>query len=276
MVEYKIMTHIAIIIPARYGSKRFPGKPLALLRDKEVLGHVIERARIAAKQFDHCTVLVATDDDRIAEYCRKESIDVVLTSADLATGTDRVLVAAESLTPRPDIILNLQGDAPFVYEDMIAEVIEALHNNPQFDIATPVTQMTWARLDKLRNLKKATPFSGTTVIRATDGSAVWFSKSIIPALKSESKIRKDDNDLSPVFRHIGLYAFRYEALKKFAELPSSHYEDCEELEQLRALENGMNILTVAVDYKGRPAMTGIDSPEDLIRAEALLKSMMGV
>jgi 3-deoxy-manno-octulosonate cytidylyltransferase (CMP-KDO synthetase) len=270
------MTNIAIIIPARYASKRFPGKPLALLRDREVLGHVVDRAREAIASFPSAQIIVATDDDRIIEYCKKISVESVFTSPDLPTGTDRVLAAAQSLTTKPDIVLNLQGDSPFVYSDMIKAVIQALLDNPTLDISTPVTQLTWAGLDKLRNAKKSTPFSGTTVIRNHDGTARWFSKSIIPSLKIESKIRGHDDELSPIFRHLGLYCFRYAALEKFAELSTSHYESLEELEQLRAIENGMTIMTVPVDYKGRPAMNGIDSPEDLARAEAIMKSMMGV
>lgn len=269
------MTQIAIIIPARYASKRFPGKPLALLRDREVLGHVVDRARESVESFPSAQILVATDDDRILEYCKKIDVNAIHTSPDLPTGTDRVLVAAQSLSPRPDIVLNLQGDSPFVYCDMIRDVIQALIDHPEIDISTPVTQLTWAGLDKLRNSKKTTPFSGTTVIRNADGTARWFSKSIIPGLKIESKIRANDNDLSPVFRHLGLYCFRYDALDRFAKLPASHYEQLEELEQLRALENGMSIMTVPVDFKGRPAMNGIDSPEDLARAEAIMQSMIG-
>jgi 3-deoxy-manno-octulosonate cytidylyltransferase (CMP-KDO synthetase) len=270
------MTNIAIIIPARYASKRFPGKPLALLRDREVLGHVVDRARESIASFPSAQILVATDDDRILDYCKTISVNAILTSPNLPTGTDRVLVAAQSLNPTPDIVLNLQGDSPFVYSDMIKAVIQALIDNPSLDISTPVTQLTWAGLDKLRNAKKTTPFSGTTVIRNEDGTARWFSKSIIPSLKIESKIRgEDENQLSPVFRHLGLYCFRYAALDRFAKLPASHFEQLEELEQLRALENDMTIMTVPVDFKGRPAMNGIDSPEDLARAEAIMRSMIG-
>lgn len=268
--------NIAIIIPARYGSKRFPGKPLALLRDREVLAHVVDRAREALTDLPHTKIIVATDDDRIMDFCKNNNIDAVMTDEHIATGTDRVLAASKYLTPAPDIVINLQGDAPFVYGDMIRDVIDALIKNPNIDIATPVTQMTWGQLDKLRANKKTTPFSGTTVIRNTDGTARWFSKSIIPSLKIESKIRTDDDALSPVFRHIGLYGFQRASLEKYASLPPSHYETLEELEQLRALENNMSIMTVCVDYKNRPSMTGIDSPEDLSRAEDLLKSMMGV
>lgn len=261
---------IAIIIPARYGSKRFPGKPLAKLANKEILGHVLANAMIAAEKLTAAQIVVATDDERIKNYCDQNNFMCVMTEQNLSTGTDRVLAAAHQLSPRPDIILNLQGDSPFVYPDIIHAVITALISNQNIDIATPVTQLSWRALDILRASKQTTPFSGTTVIRNPDGTAHWFSKAIIPALKTESKIRGSDDDLSPIFRHIGLYAFRYEALAKFAALPPSYFETLEELEQLRALEAGMKILTVPIDYKNRPTMTGIDSPEDLTRAETLL------
>lgn len=266
------MTSIAIIIPARYASKRFPGKPLAKLLGKEVLGHVIDRANATAQKIKNIDVVVATDDERISAYCETINIKCVMTSTDLNTGTDRVLAAANLLNPRPSIIVNLQGDAPFIYDDMIYAVINALINNPHIDIATPVTQLSWDALDQLRISKQTTPFSGTTVIRKSDGTARWFSKAVIPALKTEQKIRGKGDERSPIFRHIGLYAFRYEALAKFAALPPSYFETLEELEQLRALENNMSILTVPVDYNGRAEMTGIDSPEDLSRAETILKS----
>jgi 3-deoxy-manno-octulosonate cytidylyltransferase (CMP-KDO synthetase) len=122
-------------------------------------------------------------------------------------------------------------------------------------------------LDTLRESKKTTPFSGTTAILDSNNRALWFSKNVIPAIRKEDRTQPH----SPVYRHIGLYGYARAALQKYVTLPPSHYEQLEGLEQLRAIENGMTIQAVVVDYKGRPAMTGIDSPEDLQRAEALLK-----
>lgn len=259
----------AIIIPARYGSTRFPGKPLALLAGKTVLERVADIARNVVSQISDVTYHVATDDQRIADVCIQHHIPVILTPADFETGTDRVMAAVNTLPDTPDFIINLQGDAPFTPADFVTDLIQAYAANPAADIVTPVVQLSWAELDALRAHKIETPFSGTTAILGSDLRAIWFSKNIVPAIRKEDKMRLLDN-LSPVYRHIGLYGYAYDALRKYITLPLSHYEQLEGLEQLRALENGMTIQAVIVDYKDRPAMTGIDSPEDLQRAEALL------
>lgn len=257
----------AIIIPARYASTRFPGKPLALLAGKTVLERVVDIARSVAQQTADVTYAIATDDGRIEQFCKDHDIPVILTPADCETGTDRVMAAAQTLSTAPDFIINLQGDAPFTPADFVTDIITAYKNNLSADIVTPVVRLTWDELDKLRESKKSTPFSGTTAILDSKNRALWFSKNIIPAIRKEDRTQPH----SPVFRHIGLYGYGHAALQKYITLPPSHYEQLEGLEQLRALENGMTIQAVVVDYKGRPAMTGIDSPEDLQRAEALLK-----
>ncbi|HNQ92941.1 MAG TPA: 3-deoxy-manno-octulosonate cytidylyltransferase [Alphaproteobacteria bacterium] len=256
----------AIIIPARYGSTRFPGKPMALLKGKAMIHHVYDIARTAAATHAGATVHIATDDSRIADFCREYSIPALMTSPDCATGTDRVMDAASQLETNPDFIINLQGDAPLTPPDFVSALIDTFVNNKEADIITPMTQLSWEELDQLRNNKKTTPFSGTTAVINNSGRALWFSKNIIPAIRKEDR----STPLSPIYRHIGLYGYKRTSLEKYIALPPSHYETLEGLEQLRALENGMTIQTVVVDYKGRPAMTGIDSPEDLARAEQLL------
>lgn len=256
----------AIIIPARYGSTRFPGKPLALLKGKAVLHYVVDSARRVAEDRPDVTVHVATDDDRIAAYCHDHFIPVLLTPPDCATGTDRVREAAMQIDPKPDLIINMQGDAPFTPPDFVAAMIDAFAAHPSADIVTPVVRLTWAELDALRESKKTTPFSGTTATIAPTGQALWFSKNIIPAIRKEDRTAA----FSPVVRHIGLYGYKRSSLDRYVTLAPSIYETLEGLEQLRALENGMTIQAVVVDYAGRPAMTGIDSPEDLGRAEKLL------
>lgn len=260
----------AIIIPARYGSTRFPGKPLAMLAGQTVLERVVGIARHVADTLPNVTYAVATDDARIQAFCRETSIPVIMTDSACETGTDRVMAAAKTLPSSPDFIVNLQGDAPFTPPDFVLELIHAYQNNPTADIVTPVVQLSWDELDALRDHKRDTPFSGTTAIVDSTGRALWFSKNIIPAIRKEESLRST-RPLSPVYRHIGLYGYARPALERYVTLPPSPYESLEGLEQLRALENGMTIQAVIVDYKGRPAMTGIDSPEDLIRAEALLK-----
>ncbi len=257
----------AIIIPARYGSTRFPGKPLAILGGKPVLAHVVDIAKQVAKKIDGVTYHVATDDARIKTFCDDHSIPVILTSENYETGTDRVMGAVKTLPTPPDFIINLQGDAPFTPADFVIDIINAYQSNPSTDIVTPVVQLSWDELDALRESKKTTPFSGTTATLDKNNRTLWFSKNIIPAIRKEDR----KNPLSPVYRHIGLYGYARESLEKYIATPQSHYEQLEGLEQLRALENGMTIQAVVVDYAGRPAMTGIDSPEDLTRAESLLK-----
>ena len=260
----------AIIIPARYGSTRFPGKPLALLAGKTVLHRVVDLARESAKGRNDITIHVTTDDDRIAAEAEKIGVGCLRTSADCPTGTDRVMSAANQLKDAPDFIINLQGDAPLTPPDFVTAIIDA-YTTSKADIVTPVVKLSWAELDTLRESKKSTPFSGTTATMDVTGKALWFSKNIIPGIRKEDALRAA-SPLSPVHRHIGLYGYAREALIKYNSLPASTYEELEGLEQLRALENGMTIQCVTVNYKGRPAMTGIDSPEDLIRAEKLLAS----
>lgn len=257
----------AIIIPARYASTRFPGKPLAILGGKTVLERVVDIAKNVATITPDVTYAVATDDDRIADFCSDKNIPVIMTADNLETGTDRVMAAVQTLPASPDFIINLQGDAPFTPADFVSDIITAYRANPTAHLVTPVVRLTWDKLDHLRESKKTTPFSGTTAILDKDNRALWFSKNIIPAIRRENRTEK----FSPVYRHIGLYGYARPALEKYVALPPSPYEQLEGLEQLRFLENGMTIQAVIVDYKGRPAMTGIDSPEDLVRAEALLK-----
>lgn len=258
----------AIIIPARYGSTRFPGKPLARLMGRSILQIVYQNALNASSEKEN--VYVATDDGRIEAHCAQANMRCVMTSSACETGTDRVLEALGYLKETPDNVINLQGDAPFTPPDFIRAIIDGLEQNEEADIVTPVEQLSWDALDKLRIQKTTTPFSGTTAILGARNKALWFSKQIIPAIRKEKELR-EKNTLSPVCRHIGLYGYKREALQKFGTLAPSRYEELEGLEQLRAIEAGINIHCVVVDYKGRPALSGIDSPEDLERAEQLLE-----
>lgn len=256
-----------IIIPARYGSTRFPGKPLAILGGKTVLERVVDIAREVTKTTPNVTYAVATDDGRIREFCMTKNIPVVLTPTHCETGTDRVMAALTQISVTPDFVINLQGDAPFTPADFVTNIINAYSKNTDADVVTPVVRLTWDELDTLRESKKTTPFSGTTAVLDKNNRALWFSKNIIPAIRKENRAE----NYSPVYRHIGLYGYARASLEKYVALPPSHYEQLEGLEQLRFLENGMTVQAVIVDYKSRPAMTGIDSPEDLARAEELLK-----
>ncbi len=258
-----------IVIPARYASTRLPGKPLVSIAGKTLLQRVIAIAQAASKNDASVRFLVATDDTRIGEHAAALGAEWVLTPESCKTGTDRVRAAVAQLQEKPVFVLNLQGDAPFTPPDFLTSMIASFKAAP-CDAVTPVTRLSWEELDKLRADKQKTPFSGTTaVFNDTTGKAFWFSKNVIPAIRKEQDLRLKDS-FSPVWRHIGLYGYSTDMLERFETLPEGQFEKLEGLEQLRLVENGFHIRCVPVDYCGRPSMSGVDSPEDVARAEALI------
>ncbi|MEY2759901.1 MAG: hypothetical protein RIR33_3679 [Pseudomonadota bacterium] len=256
-----------IVIPARYASKRFPGKPLHLINGVSMLERTVGAARLAG-QATGARVLVATDDDRIAAHAREIGAEPVMTNPDLPSGTDRCRAAMEIAAPDADFIVNLQGDAPFTPPDHVSALID---NAPRADVVTPVIPLSWDVLDALREHKRSTPFSGTTCIRGEDGRAIWFSKAILPAIRNEAGLR-EAGDLSPVLQHVGLYGYARAALVRIASLPMSRYEELEGLEQLRFLENGLSVYAVPVVAHELPS-AGIDTPQDVAKAEAALQRL---
>lgn len=261
---------IAIVIPARYASTRFPGKPLAELNGKPMLQHVYEKALAAVGDDPDVRISVATDDERIESFCKDNAIPCVMTSKDCRTGSDRVIEAADKLGLKAeDVVINLQGDVPLLPLEALKAVLNEFWNNPITSVATPVKRLRWDELDRLRESKKTTPFSGTTVVLAQQGRALWFSKAIIPAMRTEAELR-NQSPLSPVFQHIGLYGYRVSTLERFAAMEQSACEKLEGLEQLRFLENGMPVQCVKL-HPDTDIYPGIDSPEDMARAEQILK-----
>lgn len=270
-----------IVIPARYGSKRFPGKPLAELEGKRIIERVWEIASFVCQKIPNCEAVVATEtssaecpSEKIIDYCKTHRIKVITTSDSCRSGSDRVWEAAQRATEKPEIIVNLQGDVPTCPPVFVENLIKALRNNPQASVATIYTHLTWDALDELRKAKKSSPFSGTTVIVNSQNEALWFSKNIIPAIRNESQLRIESaNNLSPVYRHVGLYAYRYDALQFFANSEKGNYEKLEQLEQLRFLENHKTILMVEGTYPpGYDRSTsGVDSPEDLERVAQIIR-----
>jgi len=262
---------IMIGIPARYGSTRFPGKPLAMIGEKTMIAHVVDRANEAAEALNalpdvHCSVFVTTDDDRIITHVRDTlNVDVVKTPDTCPTGSDRVLAALRQMDDWPDFLINLQGDAPFTSAHILSAIMHAFIEDPTLNVVTPVHQLGWEQLDDLRAHKVKAPFSGTTAVMDESGKALWFSKSILPAIRAEQALRVSQ-ELSPVYQHIGVYGYRPDILEKFCELPQSPYEMLEGLEQLRFLENGIDVQTVRVEVDQNGVQTGIDTPEDLERA----------
>ncbi len=261
----------AIVIPARYGSTRFPGKPLAKIGGVPMLQRVVEIGRKAAAQYPDCTLLVATEDERVEKFCAEIDVPCVMTSDNCPTGSDRVLEAVRKSAADAEFIFGLQGDAPFTPADAIPKMMDVVHKDKDVEVITPVIRLRWTELDNLREAKKITPFSGTTAIINAQENALWFSKNIIPAIRKEDKL-KEQSEFSPIHQHIGLYGFRRDVLEHFVKLPQGDYEQLEGLEQLRLIENGISIRCVKLDVAAGLAQAGIDSPEDIERAERLLQN----
>jgi 3-deoxy-manno-octulosonate cytidylyltransferase (CMP-KDO synthetase) len=236
---------VSVIIPARYGATRFPGKPLALLAGKPLICHVVERA-LAARGVD--LVAVATDDDRIAAVARVAGAVTVMTG-EAATGTDRVAEAARKLQPRPALVVNLQGDEPLIDPGAIEALLGAM-SDPLVKMATLARPLAEGELERTQVVK---------VVCAKNGDALYFSRAAIPH-------RREGGPSALALGHVGIYAFREPFLQEFAALAPGRLEREESLEQLRALEAGHRIRVVETRYGG----FGVDTPEDLERACALL------
>ena len=251
------MTDTVIIIPARYGSTRLPGKPLIDIAGKTM----VERVWRLAKQVSGVSaVLVATDDDRIAEEVASFGGEAVMTPQACKNGTERALAAVEACGLSPDVVINLQGDAPLTPPWVIQAMVDEMASGNTADICTPATRLTGEKLDYFLREKEITPQTGTSVVMDKDQNALYFSKSILPFSRHKRQ---------EVFRHVGLYAYRLDVLKALCALPESPLERAEKLEQLRALENGYAIKVTIVDYRGR-SHASVDALEDVARVEAIL------
>jgi 3-deoxy-manno-octulosonate cytidylyltransferase (CMP-KDO synthetase) len=233
------------VIPARYGSKRFPGKPLAPIAGVPLIVRVMQAAQKAQRIND---VMVVTDDERIAAAVKQFGGQVFMSNKPHATGSDRVAELVERIGC--ERIVNLQGDEPFIASDVIDKVAEALDN--------PDVVMSSA-CSLLKDRSEADNPNVVKVVLDRNGDALYFSRSHIPYLRA-------DGQAAPIYRHIGLYGFRRDFLLKFAAMERTPLEKCESLEQLRALEHGYNIRVTIVESE----FVGIDSPEDLVRAEEIL------
>ncbi|MET0155388.1 MAG: 3-deoxy-manno-octulosonate cytidylyltransferase [Rickettsiales bacterium] len=265
------MPRFSVVIPARYGSSRFPAKPLYMLAGKAMIARVAENALRAAQGIDDVEVCVATDHPDIASAANAAGAKAIVSKAPCATGSDRVRDACAQMEKMPEYVINLQGDAPLIGAEVIQKIIRTLLARPDADVATPIAQLSWSALDELRERKRATPFSGTTALVGGKDRLLWFSKNVVPAMRHEEKLRRE-SEFSPVYLHLGLYGYRREALEKFSSLPQSRYETLEELEQLRFLENGMSIVGVALSPGEWPPVCGVDTPEDAARVEEILRA----
>lgn len=233
------------IIPARYASSRFPGKPLALIAGKPMVQWVYERVQSS----EVSGLAVATDDERIAQCVRGFGGQVVMTSPDHASGTDRCGEAALSMQPADnDVVINIQGDEPLISPREIHLLANAFEDR-SVQIATLVNPFQDDTLLHNPNVVK--------VVKAKNGNVLYFSRLPIPYLRESGVAPKS------YYRHIGVYAYRYGVLKEIVKLPTSDLENSEKLEQLRWLENGYTIRAVECDYQG----IGVDTPEDLARVQ---------
>lgn len=246
-----------IIIPARYGSTRFPGKPLAPVAGVPMIERIY-RIACAVKGVDG--VFVATDDTRIAKAVEAFGGNFLMTDPACRNGTERALAAAKQLPEKPRNVINFQGDAVLTPPWIIQPLVDALNADAEVQMVTPMVRLNAQQMEELRALKAKSPASGTTVTFDRHKNAMYFSKNIIPYARSEG---------APIYRHIGMYGYRYETLETYLTLVPGPFENAEQLEQLRALENGIPIRMVEVDYRGRTPAS-IDSPEDLIYAEQLI------
>lgn len=260
----------AIAIPARYGSTRFPGKPLAKIAGMTMLERVVSVAEKAIADLPDASIFITTDDKRISDHAEAIDVNCIITPPSCPTGSDRVLSALRQMDTWPDFVINLQGDAPFTPPHVIRALIDAFENNQKLEVVTPVHQLSWDDLAWLREAKKKSPTSGTTATIDKSGRALWFSKNIIPNIRNEDTIKAEGGP-SPIYQHMGLYGFRPDVLETFCDLEQGVYEKLEGLEQLRMLENGIKIQTVPIETKSKFMQGGIDTPEDLKRAEKLIK-----
>ena len=259
-----------IVIPARYASKRFPGKPLEQINGISMIRRTAKIAKKVVMHDINCDYVVATEDERVKKHCDSYGINCLMTSKSHSSGSDRILEACIISEKIKNIdysfVINLQGDSPFTPPAHIKTIIEELQNGAR--VATPIINLSWSELEKLREKKSVTPFSGTTVIKNKNNNALWFSKNIIPAIRNENNLKKASK-YSPVYQHVGLYGYNKETLKTFTKLPISNYEKFEGLEQLRLVENGINIKCAEVEGSNIHS-SGIDTPNDLKLAENLL------
>ncbi|NOY70340.1 MAG: 3-deoxy-manno-octulosonate cytidylyltransferase [Deltaproteobacteria bacterium] len=235
------------IIPARYDSSRFPGKPLADIRGKPMFWHVYTRAAMTAALV---RVVIATDDNRIMDAAHKLNVPAVMTAADHVSGTDRVREAAESIGVEPDaVVVNIQGDEPLLDPKMLEELV-APFSDANVSVSTLTRHISPADAQRPDLVK---------VVVGQNGNALYFSRSVIPFARDEFPVE--------YLGHVGLYAFRKSVLDRFVNLAPGRLERIEKLEQLRLLENNIPIRVVETAYES----IGVDRPEDISRVIAAME-----
>lgn len=259
---------VLIAIPARYASTRYPGKPLVVLNGPDGAKTLIQRSYEAARAVNGADrVVVATDDDRIKAHAEGFGAEVVMTSTTCQNGTERCAEVAAKL-PGFEMVVNLQGDAPLTPAWFVEDLIAGLRADSQADIATPVLRCDGRAVSSFLADRRAGRVGGTTAVFGAGGRALYFSKEVIPYTGKTF----GDDDPTPVFHHVGVYAYRPRALRAYPTWPVGPLEVLEGLEQLRFLEQGRNVLCVEVEAKGRQFWE-LNNPEDVPRIEAMMAEM---
>ncbi len=244
-----------VIIPARYASSRFPGKPLAMLAGKPIVEHVYERVSQVVKN-----VYVAVDDQRIFDCVESFGGKAIMTSPLHKSGTDRVAEAFQKIGKDFDVVINVQGDEPFIHREQIEALIECF-DKEDTDIATIVKPFSSS--DGLQALLNP---NSPKVTVSNDMKALYFSRSVIPYIRGIEQEKWLDSHV--FYKHIGIYGFRAKVLQEVTQLPQGILEKAESLEQLRWLENGYSIRVAVNEFE----TVGIDTPEDLVRAERYISN----
>ena len=261
---------VVVVIPARYASVRYPGKPLVSLTGATGEAKTLIRrswdAAMAARGVDR--VVVATDDARIRDAAIAFGAEVVMTSDQCANGTERCADALPHFDEAPEIVVNLQGDAPLTPPWFVEELIAGLRADPSAAVATPVLRCDGRALNGFLADRQAGRVGGTTAVFALDKTALYFSKEVIPYTVRPYA----DAEKTPVFHHVGVYAYRPDALRDYTGFAMGSLEQQEGLEQLRFMENGRRVLCVEVDGKGR-AFWELNNPEDVPLIEQMLREM---
>ncbi len=261
---------VLVVIPARYASSRYPGKPLV-----ELTGAGGQKKSLIRRSWDAAMsvngvdrVVVATDDDRIREAAEAFGAEVVMTSEACRNGTERCAEAFDALGGGYDIVVNLQGDAPLTPAWFIEELVADLGDHPVAEVATPVLRCDGRAVSGFIEDRRAGRVGGTTAVFGTDRNALYFSKEVIPYTGTVYA----ENDPTPVFHHIGVYAYRPSALAAYPLWEPGPLEGLEGLEQLRFLERGIHVLCTEVQSRGRQFWE-LNNPEDVPRIEAMLAEM---
>lgn len=255
------------LVPARYASSRYPGKPLASLRGADgVEKPLIQRSWEAACAVNGIdAVYVATDDNRIRDAALGFGAEVIMTSEDCENGTIRCADALMRSELEADLVINLQGDAPLTPPWFVEALIERMRTNPHIEVATPVVPCDAETYAHFVADRKEGRVGGTTAVFGTGGLGLYFSKEVIPYVDPAKHLDAHRY----VFHHVGLYGYRPQALKKYAAFPQGPLETLEGLEQLRFLENGVPVHCVEVEARGA-VFWELNNPEDVARIEAIL------